>query len=341
MNFRFLRSKSFGIDLGNSNTLVSDEHNILLEEPSYIAFDKTHGTVRAVGDEAFSMYEKSHQHLKTVKPLKGGVIADYQSASTMINEMIKKSKIKKSALERFDTILCGVPFGTTDVERRALTDALDQFHASRTSLIYEPLAGALGMDLDICEPDGKMLVDLGGGITEIVIISLSGVASFQALKTSGDSMDADVQRYFRNHFNMSIGLKTAEQIKIALGSVLENIPDAPAPLTVRGKDMLTGLPAVKILNHKDVVPILEKSISAIEGAIIQTLEKCPPELASDIYHNGIHVTGGNAQLRGLQRRLEMKLKLPIHIDGDPLRSVSKGIAKVLRNPQKYQSLLMR
>jgi rod shape-determining protein MreB len=197
------------------------------------------------------------------------------------------------------------------------------------------------MDLDITEPDGKMVVDIGGGITEIVVISLSGIACFQSIKAAGDTMDEEIQHYFRRKYNMAIGLKTAEQVKIQVGAVADKIENAPAPMHVKGKDLMRGIPVTRLIDHVEVAGVLDKSISAIELSIVQTLERCPPELAGDIYGNGIYLTGGNAYLRGLKQRLERKTKLPIHIDPCALHSVSKGIAKTLKDPKKYRTVLLQ
>jgi rod shape-determining protein MreB len=208
-------------------------------------------------------------------------------------------------------------------------------------MIYEPLAAALGMGLNISEPDGKMLIDIGGGITEIVVISLSGIAAFQSLKVAGDTFDEVIQDYFRRQYNMAIGLKTAEQVKIQVGAVKTEISEAPQPMFVRGKDLIEGIPVHRKIDHIEVAGILEKSVSAIEHAILQTLETCPPELAADIYQNGIHITGGNAMLRGLKERFEAKINLPVHIDLEPLLSVSRGVARTLTNTKKFSSILMQ
>ena len=340
MNFNVFRNKSFAIDLGNTNTLVSDKSGVKLCQPSCIVFDAQHQVVKAVGEKAFNMFEKNHDELKPIKPLKGGVIADYDSATRMIRELIKQVDTDKSFFGGYDNIITGIPYYTTEVERRALRDAVDQFNARKTSLFYEPLAAALGIGLDIREPDGKMLIDIGGGITEIVVISLSGVAAFQSTKVAGDTFDEEIQDHFRRCYNMAIGLKTAEQIKIKVGAVTTLTKDIPAPMDVRGKDLLEGIPVTRKIDHTEVAFILEKSFSSIEHCIIQTLETCPPELASDIYHNGIHITGGNALLRGIRERLEEKVKLPVHIDENALTSVSNGAALLLREPKKYKSILI-
>jgi rod shape-determining protein MreB len=340
MNFSFFKNKSVALDLGNNNTVVSNRECVLFSQPSYIVFDLGNQKVKAIGDEAYSMFEKSHQELRPVKPLRGGVIADYDSAKQMIHEMVEKACGNHSFMSGYDCITTGIPFNTTEVERRALRDVIDQFSARRTYMVYEPVAAAMGIGLNIREPDGKMLIDIGGGITEIVVISLSGIAAFQSLKIAGDTFDEAIQDHFRRNYNMAIGLKTAEQIKIRVGAVMDNPPEIPVPMKVKGKDMVEGIPVTRMINHSEIAFILEKSITSIEHSVVQTLETCPPELASDIYQNGIHVTGGSAMLRGLRERFEAKLRLPVHVDSQPLLSVSRGIATTLGETKKFQSILM-
>ena len=340
INFNFFSKQSLAIDLGNNNTLVRDKNKLLISQPSYIVFDTSNNEVRAVGDKAYSMFEKNHETLKPVKPLKGGVIADYNSACSMIRELIKQADQGKSRFSGYENLISGVPYSTTAVERRALRDALDQFHAHHTYLLYEPLAAAMGIGLDIREPDGKMVIDIGGGSTEIVVISLSGVAAFQSIKVAGDTFDEEIQDHFRRNYNIAIGLRTAEQVKIQVGAVSSKLSEPPVPMLVKGKDLIAGIPVTRKIDHAEVACILEKSIHTIENSIVQTLEACPPELAADIYQNGIHVTGGNAYLRGLKERFEARIKLPVHIDSEALQSVSKGIARALQDPKKYQRVLM-
>jgi rod shape-determining protein MreB len=310
-----------------------------MSQPSYIAFNTEGHTVKAIGDQAYCMFEKTHEDLRSIKPLRGGVIADFDSASKMIAEMLSQVFAKRSLFGGYNNIVSGVPFSTTEVERRALRSALEQFNARHTYLLYEPLAAAMGMGLDIREPDGKMIVDIGGGITEIVVISLSGVASFQSVKVAGDTFDSEIQDYFRRSFNMSIGLKTAEQIKLNVGAVVEKLKSAPEPMVVKGKDMVTGIPMTRKIAHPEVAFIIEKSVSVIENNIIQTMETCSPELAADIYQNGVHVTGGGALLRGIKERFESRLKVPVHIDEQALTSVSRGVAKALSDTKKFRSVL--
>ena len=341
VKFDFIRKKSFAIDLGNTNTVVRDVNKLLVDQPSYIVLDSNRSAVRAVGTQAFKMFEKAHQEYRPIKPLQGGVIADYDSAAKMLQALMLLAYGDKSVLNGYGDIISGVPYSTTHVERRALLNALETLHARNTYLLFEPLAAALGMGLNIQDPNGKMVIDIGGGITEIVVISLSGIACFQSIKVAGDSMDETIRHYFRKEYNMAIGIKTAEQVKIEVGAVLTELENPPPPMAVKGKELLRGLPITRTVEYPEIASVLEKSISAIELGIIQTLETCPPELASDIYLNGIYVTGGNALLRGLQERLQRKLKLPVKIDDEPLLSVSKGVATVLRDPKRYKNVLMQ
>ncbi len=335
----YLKNKSFAIDLGNTNTLVADREKVLLAQPSCIVFNTENHTVKAIGAKAFEMLEKAPEELTPVKPMKGGVIADFNSASTMLREMVNYAYGGPSFLTRYNHIISGVPYNTTEVERRALRDAIDQFNPRKRSLVFEPLAAAIGMGLNIQEPDGKLVIDIGGGITEIVVISLSGIAAFQSLKIAGDTFDMNIQDYFRRKYNVAIGLKTAEQVKIRTGAATVNIDPVPEPMMVKGKDMVSGIPSMHKIDHREVAEILEKSVASIERAIVQTLETCPPELAADIYTNGIYLTGGGSLLRGFKERLEGTIKLTVHLDAHALSSVSRGVAVALSNPEKYASVL--
>jgi len=335
----FLKNKSFAIDLGNTNTVVADRERVLLSQPSCIVFNTMNHTVKAIGTKAFEMLEKSPEELTPVKPMKGGVIADFNSASTMLREMVHRAYGGSSFLTRYNHIISGVPYNTTEVERRALRDAIDQFNPRKRSLVFEPLAAALGMGLNIQEPDGKLVIDIGGGITEIVVISLSGIAAFQSLKIAGDTFDMNIQDYFRRKYNVAIGLRTAEQVKIRTGSATVNIDPVPEPMLVKGKDMVSGIPSMHKIDYREVAEILEKSVASIERAIVQTLESCPPELAADIYKNGIYLTGGGSMLRGFKERFERTIKLTVHLDTHALSSVSRGVAFALSNPEKYASVL--
>lgn len=340
VNLNLYGDRSFALDLGNNNTLLTDRNNVLLSEPSYIVLNAENKTVKAVGNKAYDMFEKTHKEFKTVKPLRGGVIADFDSAEKMVKALVNKTFPSRFGWNNFNYIISGVPYYSTEVERRALRDILDQFRCRKKFLLFEPLAAALGMDLDIRQPDGKFLVDIGGGITEIVIISLSGIVSFNSIRTAGDTFDEEIQDYFRKIYNISIGIKTAELLKKSVGAVIEDIDNPPEPVEVRGKNLLTGIPVTRKVDHKEIAFILDKSVTKIEQAILNTLETCPPELAADIYDNGIYITGGSSLLRGFGKRLEEKVKVVVHTDPNALNSVLKGIQKVLNEAGKYKAVLM-
>ncbi len=332
-------SKNLAIDLGNNNTLITDQSSILLSQPSFMVVNEESNKVEAVGDKAYEMLEKTHSHLKPIKPLKGGVISDGESAKKMLRELV--SRVDRPSLfgRGYNYLLSGVPYDTTPVEKRALRDALDQFSARNTNLIYEPLAAAMGMGLNIQEPEGKLIVDIGGGITEVVVISLSGIAAFQSLRVAGDAMDEEIQDYFRRAYNMSIGLKTAEQVKKKIGCVFAPVATDETVL-VKGKDLMEGIPVSRKISQQELTKVLERPFKQIEECIHQSLEVCPPELSSDIYQSGIYVTGGSAQLKGVKERLSKIFKLQINIDPEALLSVSKGIGKILGDPQKHKAVLI-
>ncbi len=332
-------SKNLAIDLGNNNTLITDHSSILLSQPSFLVVNEENNKVEAVGDKAYEMLEKTHSHLKPIKPLKGGVISDGESAKRMLKELVHRVD-RPSLLGRgYNYLLSGVPYDTTPVEKRALRDALEQFSARNTNLIYEPLAAAMGMGLNIQEPDGKLIVDIGGGITEVVVISLSGIAAFRSLRVAGDAMDEEIQDYFRRAYNISIGLKTAEQVKKKLGCVFAPVASDETVL-VKGKDLMEGIPVSRKISQHELTKVLERPFKQIEECIHQSLEVCPPELSSDIYQSGIYVTGGNAQLKGVKERFSKIFKLQVNIDPEALLSVSKGIGKILTDPQKHKAVLI-
>lgn len=338
--FHLSSTKNLAIDLGNNNTLLTDQSSILLSQPSFMVINELNNKVEAVGDQAYDMLEKTHSNLKSIKPLKGGVISDGESAKRMLKELLAKVQKPSFFSPGFNYLLSGVPYDTTPVEKRALRDALDQFSAKNTFLVHEPLAAALGLGLDIQEPEGKLVVDIGGGITEVVVISLSGIAAFQSIRVAGDTLDEVIQDYFRREYNLSIGLKTAENVKKRIGCIYSPVADKKEIAYVKGKDLMEGIPTSRAISQAELTSVLERPFKQIVECIRQSLEVCPPELASDIYRSGIHVTGGNAQLKGIQERLSKTFQLPVHIDPQSLFSVSKGIAHILNAPQKYKSVLI-
>ncbi|MCW5910389.1 MAG: rod shape-determining protein [Cyclobacteriaceae bacterium] len=336
----FSPTRNLAIDLGNNNTLLSDQHTILLSEPSVMVMNEINHKVEAIGEKAYEMFEKTHENLRPVKPLRGGVISDGESAKKMMKEMVHKIGKPSFFTGGFNYLISGVPFDTTPVEKRALRDTLEQFTAQHTHLVHEPLAAALGMGLNIQEPEGKLVVDIGGGITEVVVISLSGIAAFQSIRVAGDAMDEEIQDYFRRVYNLAIGLKTAEAIKKKIGCVFEPVASADETLLVKGKDLIEGVPVSKVISQVELSRVLERPFKQIEECIHQSLEICPPELAGDIYKSGIHVSGGNSVLKGLPERFAKIFKLPVHVDPKALYSVSNGVRAILSSPAKYKAILM-
>ncbi len=332
--------QSLAIDLGNNNTLIANKDSILSSQPSWIAFNTANRSIKAVGDEAFKFDGKNNNTVKTIKPLRGGVIADHDSARLMMQEIVKHAFPKKKNWIGFENVISGVPLHTTSVERHAFMDALEQFPTGKRHLIVEPIAAAIGLGLNIHEPQAKLIMDIGGGITEIVVISLSGIATYNSLRIGGDTMDESIQAYFRRRYNLAIGSKTAERIKQDVGAVSFQLNHAPSPIQVEGKDLMSGLPAMRLIGHEEIAEVLESSILLIEECLMKTLEECSPELAGDLIRSGIHLTGGCSQLRGLRHRLEKLTHLSVHSDPDPFNAVGKGISRVMRNPEHYKSLLI-
>lgn len=333
-------TRNLAIDLGNNNTLLSDSDRLLLDEPSYIVFDNNTNKVKAIGDRAFDIFGKNHEDLKPVQPLKWGVIADFNSANAMVGGMVSKIFRKRGVFSGFNLVVAGVPYAATAVEQRALRDVLAQFDSRKCHLVYEPIAAALGMGLNIGEPEGKMIVDIGGGITEVVIISLSGVAVFRSIKIAGDSFTESIQDYLRRQYNLQVGWKTAEQLKKKVGIVETKLREMPAPAMVKGKDLMLGLPVERAITASEIFGVLDRPFRLIEEQIVQALEVCPPELSADIYQTGMYVTGGGALLQGVKERLQNSIQVPVALDPEPLSSVSRGMSKVLGNSGRYGAIVM-
>jgi rod shape-determining protein MreB and related proteins len=331
---------SIGIDIGNSNTKLANTASDTVAQPSFIALGEKN-SIKAVGKAAFDMAGRASSGFKVVKPLKGGVIIDYESAKKMLQGLVNTHYPNKALFGRFNNIIASVPYASTEVERRALRDILQQFSSSRTFLIYEPLAAALGIGLDIQSPQGCCIVDIGGGITEVVVISLSGIVVCNSVRMGGDTFDEAIQEYVRHTYAVEISQGLAETAKIKAGAAWSQLTNHPEPFELSGSSYTSGTPTRFSLNYKEISTALERSISTIEETIMETLEQCPPELSGDIYKNGIHLTGGGSLLRGLRERLETKTKVRVHQDPNALLSVTKGISTVLNHMEKYKYLLMK
>ncbi len=338
MGFFDVFTSDIAIDLGTANTLIIHRGKIVVDEPSIIALDKRTGKVMAIGRKAMQMHEKTHEDIRTIRPLRDGVIADFDAAQQMIKGLIKM--IERSRFNLSNRIVICIPSGITEVEKRAVKESAEQAGAKQVYMIKEPIAAAIGIGIDIEQPIGSMIVDIGGGTTEIAVIALSGIVCDQSIRTAGDVFNKDILDYMRRQHNLLIGERSAERIKIEVGAAMSELETPPDDYEVRGRDLMTGIPKVVKVSYSEIAFSLDKSISKIEEAVLKALEITPPELAADIYENGIYLTGGGALLRGLDKRLSLKTKLPIHIAEDPLRAVVRGTGIALNDVARFKPVLL-
>lgn len=333
-------TREIAIDLGTANTLIIHNNKIVVDQPSIVAIDRSTGKAIAVGMQAKLMQGKTHENIRAIRPLKDGVIADFHASEHMIKEFIKQipelgGKILQPALR---IVIC-IPSGITEVEKRAVKDSALKVNAKEVKLIYEPMAAAIGAGIDVERPEGNMIVDIGGGTTEIAVIALGGIVCDRSLKIAGDVFTNDIAYFIRTQYNLDIGERTAEQIKIEVGSALEELNFPLEDLPVRGRDLITGKPKEIMVSYKEVFRAIDKSIMRIEDAIMETLAITPPELASDIYKTGIFLAGGGALLNGLAERIHLKTGLPVCVAEDPLRAVVRGTGIALKNINKFRFLV--
>jgi rod shape-determining protein MreB len=336
--FNFL-TQEIAMDLGTANTLIIHNDKVVVDEPSIVAINKLTGKVIAVGKRAMMMHEKTHEDLKTIRPLRDGVIADFNAAEVMIREMIKLIYPKRPFITPSWKMVICIPSAITEVEKRAVRDSAEQAGGKEVYLIHEPMAAAIGIGIDVEEPVGNMIIDIGGGTTDIAIIALAGIVCDQSIRVAGDEFTADIIEYLRKAHNMLIGERTSEAIKINVGSALTELDNPPDDYRVSGRDLMTGIPKEITVSYSEIAQALDKSIAKIEEAILKALETTPPELASDIYRTGLYLTGGGALLRGLDKRLQNKTRLPVHVADDPLRAVVRGTGIALKNIHKYPFLM--
>ncbi len=338
--FDFL-THEIAIDLGTANVLVIFKDQIVVDEPSIVALDRSTSKVIAVGRMAMQMHEKTHENIKTIRPLKDGVIADFESAEVMMREMIKMIYPKKKWFSpSYKMVIC-IPSGITEVEKRAVFNSAERAGSKETYLIHEPMAAALGIGIDVGEPVGNMIIDIGGGTTEIAVIALMGIVCDESIRIAGDDFTMNIVDYMRRQHNILIGERTAENIKINIGAALVDLEEPPEDYPVNGRDLMTGVPKQIMIGYSEIANCLDKSISKIEEAVLRALESTPPELAADIYKTGIYMTGGGAMLRGLDKRLSQKTRLPVHIADDPLRAVVRGTGIALKTPEAYPFLMKK
>mgnify|MGYP000836489563 CR=1 FL=1 len=337
----FSFTQEVAIDLGTANTIITCNDKMVVDEPSVIALDARSDKVLAVGKVAREMYEKTHPNIRTVRPLREGVIADFYAAEQMIRGFIKMASGRKRWFAPSLRMVIGIPSGSTEVEIRAVRDSAEHAGGRDVYMVFEPMAAAIGVGIDVLAPEGNMIVDIGGGTTEIAVISLGGIVANNSIRIAGDDFTADIQEYMSRQHNVKVSERMAERIKIHVGAALTDLgDDAPEDYVVRGPNRITALPMEVPVCYQEIAHCLEKSIAKIETAVLNALENTPPELYADIVSNGIYLAGGGALLRGLDKRLTDKINIPFHIAEDPLLSVAKGTGIALKNVDRF-SFLMR
>ena len=332
-----LKSKDIGIDLGTANTLVTLKgKGVILKEPSVVAIDRRSGNILATGYEAKEMLGRTPEAIKAVRPLKDGVIADFTATQLMLKNIVSK------VCQRYNAgrprVVVGVPSGITEVEERAVEESVLRAGAKEVYLIEEPMAAAIGANLDVAEPTGNIIVDIGGGTTEVAVISLGGVVISNSLRTAGDELDEDIVNYIKREMGLAIGETTAEEIKIEIGCALPLMTEAS--MEVRGRDLGNGLPRNVIVTSTQIEEAMHDSINEIVEVVKATLEKTPPELASDIVEKGIVLAGGGALIRNLDKLLSQKTEMPVYIAEDPLECVVKGTGKTLEDLERLKTVLI-
>jgi len=329
-------SADIAIDLGTANTLVwMKGKGIVLNEPSIVAFDRNTKKIVAIGNEAREMLGRTHRDIRTIRPMRDGVIADFEIAEGMLREFIKK--IHSSWLPSRRIVIC-VPSGVTEVEKRAVRDSAEHAGAKEVHLIAEPMAAAIGIGLDVEAPVGNMVVDIGGGTTEIAVIALSGIVNEESIRIAGDEMNSAIIQFFKKNHNILIGERTAEAIKCEVGSVMPMKEEVT--IQVKGRDLVNGIPKTTDASSAEIREALSECVQAIVNGVKITLERTPPELASDILDRGIMLSGGGALLKGLDERLRLETNLPVHVAEDPLTAVARGTGKVMENLEKYQKVML-
>jgi len=336
--FNFL-TQEIAIDLGTANTLIIYNDKVVVDEPSIVAVDRMSGKVIAVGKQAMQMHGKTHENIKTIRPLKDGVIADFHAAEHMIRGMIKMINPGRRLFQPSLKMVICIPSGITEVEKRAVRDSAEHAGGKEVYLIHEPMAAAIGIGIDVEEPMGNMIIDIGGGTSEIAVIALGGIVCDKSIRIAGDEFTSNIEEYMRRQHNILIGERSAERVKIEVGAAMTEIDNPPPDYAVHGRDLMTGIPKEIYVSYVEIAHALDKSISKVEEAILNALEMTPPELSADIFRTGIYLAGGGSMLRGLDKRISLKTKLPVHIAEDPLRAVARGTGIALKNVNKFPFLM--
>ncbi|PUA35661.1 rod shape-determining protein [Paenibacillus elgii] len=329
-------TKDLGIDLGTANTLVYVKgKGIVVREPSVVAIRTDTKTIEAVGNDAKKMIGRTPGNIRAIRPMKDGVIADFETTSTMIKYFLRQAQKQRVLFQRHPSVMVCVPSGITAVEKRAVEDATRQAGARDAFTIEEPFAAAIGADLPVWEPTGSMVVDIGGGTTEVAVISLGGIVTSRSIRVAGDEMDEAITQYIKRTYNLMIGERTAEQIKVEIGSALPLEP--PTRLEIRGRDLVSGLPKTMAVTSDEITEALADTVNSIVEAVKVTLEKCPPELAADIMDRGIVLTGGGGLLRNLDKLLSRETGMPVLVAENPLDCVAIGTGRALENIHLFKT----
>ena len=335
----FSFTQEIAMDLGTANTIITTNGKIVVDEPSVVALDRRTDKMIAVGDKAKMMHEKTHENIRTIRPLRDGVIADFYACEQMIRGLIKMVNNRNRLFSPSLRMVIGVPSGSTEVELRAVRDSAEHAGGRDVFLLYDPMAAAIGIGIDVNAPEGNMIVDIGGGTTEIAVISLGGIVSNNSIKMAGDDFTSDIQEYMSRQHNVRVSERMAERIKIHVGAALTDLPNPPEDYVIHGPNRITTMPMEVPVCYQEIAHCLETSIAKIEQAVINALASTPPELYADIVKNGIYLTGGGALLRGIDKRLSDKINIPFHVAEDPLLCVAKGTGVALKNVEKFTFLM--
>ncbi|MBQ1952676.1 MAG: rod shape-determining protein, partial [Alistipes sp.] len=335
----FSLTQELAIDLGTANTLIIYNGQVVVDEPSIVAVDAHTGSLKAVGKKAQQMHERTNPGIKTIRPLKSGVIADFNATELMLRSMIKMVKTSGSLFSPSLRMVICIPSGSTNVEIRAVRDSAERAGGREVFMIYEPMAAALGAGIDVEAPEGNLIIDIGGGTSEIACISLGGIVCSESIDVAGDVFTTDIQAYVRQQHNIRIGERTAEAIKCAIGAAIPDMEEEPEDFVVTAPNMLTALPQTVSLSYSEIAYALDKSLVKLDDALMKVLESMPPELYTDIVKNGIYLAGGGALIKGLDRRLHEKTGIPVHIAEDPLRAIVRGTGIALKNMNNFSFLI--
>ena len=335
----FSLTQELAIDLGTANTLIVYNDEVVVDEPSVVAVNVHTGQLEALGSKAHAFIGRTNPNLRTIRPLKSGVIADFNATELMLRGMIRKIKTRSSLFTPSLKMVICIPSGSTNVEIRAVRDSAEHAGGREVAMIYEPMAAALGAGIDVEAPEGNMIIDIGGGTSEIACISLGGIVVSESIDIAGDVFTNDIMEYVRQQHSVRIGERTAEEIKCKIGAAVPELEEEPEDFVVTGPSMLTGLPQTITLSYNEIAYALDKSLVKLDAALMKVLQDMPAELYTDVVRNGIYLAGGGALIKGLDRRLSKKTGIPFHIAEDPLRAVVRGTNIALKNINLFSFLL--